>query len=324
LLVEMDGFDVRSGVIVIAATNRVDILDPALLRPGRFDRHIMVSAPDVKGRAAILATHSRDKHFDDDVSYDILARRTPGMTGADLANVINEAALRAAKRTSQSISMHDVEAAIDRVMAGPERLTRVLSQDQRRVVAYHEAGHAICGHVLPEADDVHKVSIVPRGAGLGWTMSLPEDDRILVTRTYLRSVLVMTLGGRSAEEVVFAEITTGAADDIDKATQLARRMVTHFGMSDRIGLIKLGDDDQEVFMGRSLGHAREYSDDTAMTVDAEVRRLIEAAHAEARAILTEHRETLDQLATELLEVEKLGPEDLKRILGPLPTWNFAD
>ena len=324
LLVEMDGFDVRSGVIVIAATNRVDILDPALLRPGRFDRHIMVSAPDVKGRAAILATHSRDKKFDADLSYEILARRTPGMTGADLANLVNEAALRAAKRGSATISMADAEAAIDRVMAGPERLTRVLSEDQRRVVAYHESGHAICGHVLPHADEVHKVSIVPRGAGLGWTMSLPEDDRILVSRSYLKSVLVMTLGGRSAEEEVFADITTGASDDIDKATQLARRMVMQFGMSERVGLIKIGDEGEEVFMGRTLGQGRDYSDDTAQTVDAEVRVLIESAHVEARAILAAHRSVLDQMAQELLDREKLGPEDLKRILGPLPAWHFAD
>ena len=323
LLVEMDGFDVATGVILIAATNRPDILDPALLRPGRFDRQIVVDQPDLVGRRAILAVHAKGKPLGPDVNLDVIARRTPGFTGADLANTINESALLAARRGEAAISMAEVEEAIDRVMAGPERKSRVMSDKEKRVIAYHEAGHALVGHVLPNTDPIHKVSIVARGRALGWTLALPEEDRNMKTRSELRDEMAMLMGGRTAEELIFGDPTTGAQNDIERATQIARAMVTQFGMSDRIGPLQLGSKHTEVFVGKEMGHEPNYSDEVASTIDAEIRRLVDDAHAEAREILSLHRATLDQLADALVAHETLGDDQLHGIFGHLDSWETA-
>ncbi|HUQ40622.1 MAG TPA: ATP-dependent zinc metalloprotease FtsH [Acidimicrobiales bacterium] len=320
LLVEMDGFDTKAGVILIAATNRPDILDPALLRPGRFDRQIVVDRPDLIGRKAILEVHAKDKPLADKVSLDVLARRTPGFTGADLANLMNEAALLAARYNHKTIGMRDLEEAIDRVIAGPERKTRVMSEKEKLVIAYHEGGHTLVGHVLPNADPIHKVSIVARGRALGWTLSLPTEDKYLVTRSELRDDLVMLMGGRTAEELIFSDPTTGAQNDIEKATQIARAMVTEYGMSDNLGPQQLGQKAGEVFLGRDFGHQANYSDEVAGRIDAEVRTLIEDAHTEARRILAHHRKTLDELAAALVEHETLDTPELMEIIGKLPSW----
>jgi cell division protease FtsH len=310
LLVEMDGFDESSGVILVAATNRPDILDPALLRPGRFDRQIVVDAPDLDGRRQILRVHSKEKPLAPDVDLDIIARRTPGFTGADLANLMNEAAILAAREDYDEIHMDEVSNAIDRVIAGPERKNRLMSDREKRVVAYHEAGHALVGHVLPNTDPIHKVSIIARGRALGWTLSLPLEDRYLKTRSELRDQLTMLLGGRTAEEVIFGDPTTGAADDIERASQIARAMVTKYGMSERIGLQQLGRVNGEVFLGKEMAHEPDYSDDVAGVIDDEVRRIIDAAHTEAREILTLHRSTLDRLADMLVEQESVEEDEL--------------
>jgi cell division protease FtsH len=310
LLVEMDGFDESSGVILVAATNRPDILDPALLRPGRFDRQIVVDAPDLDGRRKILGVHSKEKPLAPDVDLDIIARRTPGFTGADLANLMNEAAILAAREDHDEIYMKEVSNAIDRVIAGPERKNRLMSDREKRVVAYHEAGHALVGHVLPNTDPIHKVSIIARGRALGWTLSLPQEDRYLKSRSELRDQLTMLLGGRTAEEVIFGDPTTGAADDIERATQIARAMVTKYGMSERIGLQQLGRTDGEVFLGKEMGHEPDYSDDVAGMVDDEVRAIIDAAHNEAREIITLHRSTLDRLADMLVEQETVEEDEI--------------
>ncbi|HEV8296852.1 MAG TPA: ATP-dependent zinc metalloprotease FtsH, partial [Acidimicrobiales bacterium] len=323
LLVEMDGFDVTSGVILIAATNRPDILDPALLRPGRFDRQIVVDRPDLNGRRAVAAVHAKGKPLSGDVSVDLLARRTPGFTGADLANVLNEAALLAARRDRQLIGPGDLADAIDRVIAGPERKTRVMSDKEKRVTAYHEAGHALVGHVLPNTDEIHKVSIIARGRALGWTLSLPTEDRYTRTRSELRDELAFLLGGRTAEELIFGDPTTGAANDIERATEIARAMVTEFGMSESLGPQRLGHSHGEVFLGKEFGHEANYSDDVAATIDLEVRRLIDDAHREAREILSLHRATLDRLADALIEHETLEETALREILGPLAIWESA-
>lgn len=315
LLVEMDGFDPNSGVIMIAATNRPDILDPALLRPGRFDRQIVVDKPDVAGRRQILDVHARSKPLDGDVDLDLIARRTPGFTGADLQNLLNEAALLAARARRDQVFSGDVVAAIDRVLAGPERRSRLLSPADKKVIAYHEAGHALVGHVLAHTDPVHKVTIIPRGRALGWTLSLPDDDSYLHSRAELRDTLAMLLAGRSAEELVFGDPTTGAADDIERATDLARSMVTQFGMSDRLGLRRFGRVDGEVFLGKDVAHEPDYSDEVAAAIDVEVQRLIDAAHAEARELLTVHRRTLDELAGALIERETLESDDLAVIFA---------
>jgi cell division protease FtsH len=324
LLVEMDGFDVRTGVILIAATNRPDILDPALLRPGRFDRQIVVDRPDLVGRRGILAVHAQGKPLADDVSLDVVARRTPGFTGADLANLLNEAALLSARRGTQLIGMTAVEAAIDRVIAGPERKTRVMSEREKQVIAYHEGGHALVGHVLPNTDPIHKVSIIARGRALGWTLALPTEDKVLRTRSELRDELSMLLGGRTAEELIFGDPTTGAQNDIERATQIARAMVTEFGMSDVLGPQQLGDRGGEPFLGRSMGNEANYSDDVAAVIDAEVRRLIDGAHREAREILVQHRATLDRLAEALVERETLEEPELTQLFADLGTWTPAD
>ena len=315
LLVEMDGFDAATGVILMAATNRPDILDPALLRPGRFDRQIVVDAPDVAGRVAILGVHARNKPLDSSVDLTVLARRTPGFTGADLSNVLNEGALLAARRGSTTIDQHDLTSAIDRVLAGPERHSRVLGEDERRVIAVHEAGHALVGHVLPHAEEVHKISIVARGSALGFTVMLPEEDRHLHTRSDLSDRLAMTLGGRTAEEVVFGEITTGAVDDIEQATRLARAMVTEFGMSDKLGPQRFTTRDGEPFLGREHASRADVSDDLAARIDDEVSRLLDEAHARARQIVETHRATLDALADALIERETLLDEDLAQLFA---------
>ncbi len=320
LLVEMDGFDVKGGIILIAATNRPDILDPALLRPGRFDRQIVVDRPDLHGRRAILDVHARGKPLSAGVNLDTLARRTPGFTGADLANLLNEAALLTARHNLQQIGMRELEEAIDRVVAGPERSTLVMSEKEKLVTAYHESGHVLVGHVLPHADPIHKVSIVARSRSLGLTFTLPED-KYNHSRSELRDTIAMCLGGRSAEELIFSEPTTGAENDIEKATTIARAMVTEYGMSDVLGPQQLGHRQGEVFLGREFGNQPNYSEQVAASIDAEVRRLIDDSHGRARAILIQHRDTLDLLAAALVEKETLEASELMEIIGSLPTWS---
>jgi len=321
MLVELDGFDVRTGVILIAATNRPDMLDPALLRPGRFDRQIVVDAPDLEGRKGILRVHAHDKPIAPGVDLDIVARRTPGMTGADIANLLNEAALLAARRGSQQIDTPVIEAAIERIIAGPERRTRVISEREQRVIAYHEAGHALVAHALPTKDPVHKVSIIPRGRALGYTLVLPTEDRRLRSRRELEDEMAMLLGGRTAEELVFDDPTTGAHDDIDRATEIARRMVTEFGMSDLLGPIRFVGPNEEVFVGRDMGHAPEYSQAVASRIDDEIRRLVDGAHTAARAILETHRAPLEAVATALRERETLDAADVEELLEGVPKWH---
>ncbi|MER7544812.1 ATP-dependent zinc metalloprotease FtsH [Actinomadura sp.] len=317
LLVEMDGFDVKGGVILIAATNRPDILDPALLRPGRFDRQVTVDRPDLEGRKGILRVHARGKPFAQDVDLDVIARRTPGFTGADLANVINEAALLTARFDRKLIDMDTLEESIDRVMAGPERKTRVMSEKEKKIIAYHEGGHALVAHALPNSDPVHKVTILPRGRALGYTMTLPMEDKFLTTRSEMTDQLAMLLGGRTAEELVFHEPTTGAANDIEKASSIARNMVTEYGMSERLGARKFGSGQGEVFLGRDMGHERDYSEDIASAIDDEVRRYIEAAHDTAWEILVEYRDVLDELVVNLMEKETLSKDEVLEIFAPI-------
>jgi cell division protease FtsH len=317
LLVEMDGFDVKTGVIMIAATNRPDILDPALLRPGRFDRQIVVDRPDLKGRRNILEVHARGKPLAGDADLEVLARRTPGFTGADLANVMNEAALLTARGGKKEIGMHELEESIDRVVAGPERKSRVISDKEKRVIAYHEAGHALVGHALPNADPVHKISIIPRGRALGYTLSLPTEDKFLVTRSEMIDDLAMFLGGRVAEELVYDDPTTGAQDDIDRATKMARQMVTEYGMSESLGPLTLGQKTEQVFLGRDFASHQDYSDNIAYEIDKEIRRLIDEAHAEALDILTQYRPTLDAIVDALLERETVEKKELMELLAPV-------
>jgi cell division protease FtsH len=319
LLVELDGFDVKGGVIVIAATNRPDILDPALLRPGRFDRQIVVAQPDLNGRKGILRVHARGKPFAEGVELDLIARRTAGFTGADLANVINEAALLTARANGTKITMAALEESIDRVMAGPERKSVLLSERERKLIAYHEGGHALVGHALPNADPVHKITIIPRGRALGYTASAPQEDKFLITRSEMMDQLAMLLGGRTAEELVFHEPTTGAANDIEKASSIARGMVTEYGMSERLGARKFGTGDGEPFLGRDMSHTRDYSEEIASTIDEEVRRLIESAHDEAWEILVTYREVLDDLVLQLMDKETLSRNEVLRIFEPIQT-----
>jgi cell division protease FtsH len=315
MLVELDGFDTKGGVIVIAATNRPDILDPALLRPGRFDRQIMVAQPDLVGRKGILRVHARGKPIAPDADLDVIARRTPGFTGADLANVINEAALLTARSNGKQISMAAMEEAIDRVMAGPERKSAILSERERKLIAYHEGGHALVGHAMPNADPVHKITIIPRGRALGYTQALPTEDKVLVTRAEMRDQLAMLLGGRTAEELVFHEPTTGAANDIEKASEIARGMVTQYGMSERLGARKLGSGDSEPFLGMERSHARDYSEEIASAIDDEVRGLIESAHDEAWEVLVEYRDVLDALVLRLLDRETLSRKEVLEVFA---------
>jgi cell division protease FtsH len=326
LLVEMDGFDVKTNVILIAATNRPDILDPALLRPGRFDRQIAVEPPDMQGRHRILGVHAKGKPMASDVDLQAVARRTPGFTGADLANVLNEAALLTARAGGRLIDDRALDEAIDRVIAGPQKRSRLMNDKEKKITAYHEGGHALVASALRHLDPVTKVTILPRGRALGYTMVLPTDDKYSTTRNEMLDQLAYALGGRVAEELVFHDPTTGAANDIEKATALARKMVTQFGMSERVGAIKLGQGQGEVFLGRDVGHQRDYSEEVASVVDEEVRRLIEAAHDEAWEILVENRPVLDSLVTALLERETLGKDDLSEIFAAIikrpqrPTW----
>jgi cell division protease FtsH len=315
LLVELDGFDTKGGVIVIAATNRPDILDPALLRPGRFDRQIVVAQPDLAGRKGILRVHARGKPFSQDVDLDVIARRTPGFTGADLANVINEGALLTARGNQTQINMGSLEEAIDRVTAGPKRKSVLLSEKERKIIAYHEGGHALVGHAMPHADPVHKITIIPRGRALGYTAAAPSEDKFLVSRAEMMDQLAMLLGGRAAEELVFHEPTTGAANDIEKASAIARGMVTEYGMSERLGARKFGTGDSEPFLGREMAHARDYSEGIASTIDDEVRRLIEAAHDEAWDVLVQYRDVLDTLVLQLMEYETLSRTQVLEIFA---------
>jgi cell division protease FtsH len=320
LLVEMDGFEGDSQVILIAATNRPDVLDPALLRPGRFDRQIPVDRPDLKGREDILKVHAKNKPISDDVDLKNFARRTPGFTGADLANVLNEAALLTAREGEKVITDRQLDEAIDRVMAGPQRKSRLMSEEERRVTAYHEAGHALVARALPHTDPVHKITIMPRGRALGYTMVLPDDDKYSTTRNQLLDQLAYSLGGRAAEELIFHDPSTGASNDIEKATALARAMVTQYGMTEAIGAIKLGSDSSAPFMGRDYGHQRDYSENLAAVVDREVRSLIENAHQEAFDILVANRSILDEMVLELLERETLNKEEIEVIFAKVSSW----
>lgn len=326
LLVEMDGFEGNGQVILIAATNRPDVLDPALLRPGRFDRQIPVDRPDLKGRTAILEVHAKGKPIAKSVDLNSFAKRTPGFTGADLANVLNEAALLTARENAKVITTAALDEAIDRVMAGPQRTTRLMTEEERRITAYHEGGHALVAHALPHTDPVHKITIMPRGRALGYTMVLPDEDRYATTRNQMLDQLAYSLGGRAAEELIFHDPTTGASNDIEKATNLARAMVTQYGMTEKIGAIKLGTSDSEPFLGRDYGHQRDYSENVAGIVDSEIHNLIENAHQEAFDILVANREILDSLVVELLERETLLKEDIEKIfkrvkkVKPRPAW----
>ena len=314
LLVEMDGFASNEGIIIIAATNRPDVLDPALLRPGRFDRQIVVDKPDVRGREAILKVHTKGKPVADDVDLDVLARRTPGFTGADLSNLVNEAALLAARRDKKKITMAEMEEAIERVLAGPERKSHVMTDEEKRLTAYHEGGHRLVGLLLEHADPVHKVTIIPRGRAGGYMLSLPKEDRSYRTRSELIDRIKVALGGRVAEEVVLGEISTGASSDIQQATRIIRSMIMEYGMSDAIGPIAYGEENHQVFLGRDLNRERNYSEEIAGEIDREVRRYIEEAYEACRTIIVENRDKLDLIAKELLERETLSAAELEELM----------
>ena len=313
MLVEMDGFSANEGVIVLAATNRPDVLDKALLRPGRFDRQIVVPAPDVKAREQILEVHARKKKLADDVDLNIIAKNTSGFTGADLENVLNEAALLAARRDKTEISEREIEDAMVKVTMGPEKKTRVRSDKEKRLVAYHEGGHAVVSRYLKTQDPVHEISIIPRGMAGGYTMYRPTEDKSFISKTEMLENIVSLLGGRASEELVLGDISTGASNDIQRATQIAKAMVTKYGMSDRIGTITLGSDNDEVFIGRDWGHEKSYSEETAGIIDEEVKRIIDNAYAEAKEILTAHRDKLDKVAEVLVEKEKITGEEFDEI-----------
>jgi cell division protease FtsH len=320
LLVEMDGFSGNEGIIIIAATNRPDILDPALLRPGRFDRQITVDRPDVKGREAVLKVHARNKPLDESVDLKTIAMRTPGFSGADLENLLNEAALVAARQNKKKIDMSDIDEATDRVIAGPAKKSRVISEKERNIVAYHEAGHTVIGMVLDEADMVHKVTIVPRGQAGGYAVMLPKEDRYFMTKPELLDKITGLLGGRVAEEIVFGEVSTGAHNDFQRATSIARRMVTEFGMSEKLGPLQFGQSHGHVFLGRDLHNEQNYSDQIAYEIDLEIQRIIKECYERAKQILTEQRDKLELIAKTLLEVETLDAEQIKHLFehGTLP------
>jgi cell division protease FtsH len=324
LLVEMDGFDVKTNVILIAATNRPDVLDPALLRPGRFDRQISVDAPDLIGRDQILQVHAKGKPMAPGVDLKAVAKKTPGYTGADLANVLNEAALLTARSNANLIDDRALDEAIDRVMAGPQKRSRVMKEHERKITAYHEGGHALVAAALRNSAPVTKITILPRGRALGYTMVVPDNDKYSITRNELLDQMAYAMGGRVAEEIVFHDPSTGASNDIEKATSTARKMVTEFGMSERVGAVRLGQGGGEPFLGRDAGHERNYSDQIAYVVDEEVRRLIDQAHDEAYAILTENRDVLDQLALELLERETLNQAEIAHIFSDIRKRDFRE
>ena len=315
LLVEMDGFSVNEGIIVIAATNRPDILDPALLRPGRFDRHITVGIPDIKGREEILKIHARNKPLAPDVSLQVLARRTPGFTGADLENLMNEAALLAARRGLKQITMAELEEAITRVIAGPEKRSRIMSEKDKKLVAYHEAGHAVVAKLLPNTPPVHEVTIIPRGRAGGYTMLLPEEDKYYMSKSEMMDEIVHLLGGRVAESLVLNDISTGAQNDIERATSIARKMVTEYGMSDRLGPMTFGTKSEEVFLGRDLGRTRNYSEEVAAEIDREIKRIIEEAYKRAESLLRGNIEKLHRVAKALIEREKLNGEEFEKVFN---------
>jgi len=330
LLVEMDGFDVRGGVILIAATNRPDVLDPALLRPGRFDRQIGVEAPDLAGRTQILKVHSRGKPLEPGVDLEAIGRRTPGFSGADLANVLNEAALLTARNGRRTIDNYALDEAIDRVISGPQKRSRLMNDHEKKITAYHEGGHALVAAALPGSDPVHKITILPRGRALGYTMVLPDEDKYSQTRGELLDKIAYMMGGRAAEELVFHDPTTGAGNDIEKATALARAMVTQYGMTERLGAVRFGENESQPFLGRDIGHARNYSEAVAAIVDEEINKLISTAHQEAFDILEHNRDVLDSLVVELLEKETLDKAQIARIFEPLrrrdvrPAWTGSD
>jgi cell division protease FtsH len=318
LLVEMDGFELKDNIILIAATNRPDILDPALLRPGRFDRQIVVDRPDRNGRRKILEVHTKGKPLAKEIDLDTLAAGTPGFTGADLANLVNEAALLAARRGKKVIEMIELEEGVMRVIAGPEKRTRLLSEHERKVTAYHEMGHALVGHYLPNCDPVHKISVISRGQALGYTISLPREDRFLQTRSALMDQMAMTLGGRAAEELVFHEITTGAANDLEKVTSTAKQMIMRFGMSEKLGPRTLGRNHDLPFLGRDMSAEPDYSDEIAREIDDEIRRIVEEAHERARQVLTEHMDDLHRISQILIERETIDKDEFERLLAGEP------
>ncbi len=319
ILTEMDGFEQDTNLIVIAATNRPDVLDPALLRPGRFDRKVTLDRPDIRGREAILRVHTKGKPLASDVELEALAKLTPGFAGADLENLVNEAAILAARRNKKSIGMREFQEAMERIIAGPERRSRVITPQERQIVAYHESGHAVVMYHLKEADPVHKITIIPRGQAGGYTMSLPEDDRTLVSRDKFEDQIVGLLGGRAAEEIVFNRITTGAANDLEQATKIARAMVTRFGMSEKLGLRTFGEQHGSIFLGRDLVEQRDYSEQSAEQIDNEVRRLLDQAYLRAKTILQENRDKLVQLAETLLEKETVDREEFEAMMQESPT-----
>ncbi|MBA3794894.1 MAG: ATP-dependent zinc metalloprotease FtsH [Rubrobacter sp.] len=323
LLVEMDGFDSKSGIIMLAATNRSDILDPALLRPGRFDRQIVVDRPDLPGREKILSVHTRGKPLGPDIDIGTLARGTPGFTGADLANLVNEAALLAARHDKDQVEMEEMEEAIDRVIAGPERKTRLISEKEKEITAFHEAGHAVVGALLPKADPVHKISIIPRGQALGITMSLPTEDRFMMSRGELMAQLAMMLGGRAAERVTFDEITTGASNDLERVTQTARQMVTRFGMSEKLGPMALGHQQGQVFMGRDFNNQPDYSDEIAFQIDKEIRRIVDESYDTAEDLLVRNRDLVNKLSADLIEYETVDAKHLMRLVDEYAVDNVS-
>ena len=317
LLVEMDGFESNDGVILVASTNRPDVLDPALLRPGRFDRRVVVGRPDVRGREGILKVHTRKIPLDEGVDVNVIARGTPGFTGADLANIVNEAALNAARYNQKVVTMHDFEVAKDKVMMGAERKSMVISDDEKKITAYHEAGHTLVGLKVPNSDPVHKVTIIPRGMALGVTMYLPERDRLSANKEFLLGNIAMAMGGRIAEDLFIGSITTGAANDIEKATEIARAMVCEYGMSD-LGPLTFGKKEEQIFLGREIAQHRDYSEDTAIKIDKEVQKIISGQYERARTILDENRDTLIRLAEALLEFETLDSVQIRRVVAGLP------
>jgi cell division protease FtsH len=318
ILVEMDGFDTNTNVIVVAATNRPDVLDPALLRPGRFDRQVILDRPDMKGRVAILKVHTKGKPLDKSVSVDEVARQSPGFSGADLANLVNEAAILAARRNKKVVGMNEFSEALERIVAGPERKSRVISDEEKRIIAYHEGGHAVVQRILPKCDPVAKVTVISRGMALGYTMALPTEDRYLQSKSEFEDKIAGLLGGNVAERLVFGDTTTGASNDIEKATDLARRMVTEFGMSDRIGPLALGKREEMVFLGREIGEQRNFSEDVARVIDEEVRAIIDRAYDRATETLTSHRDRLDRLAEKLIAEETVDAEEFEKLFDDLP------